>query len=547
MIQKILNIKTRTVGLASLILMGSYLASAALGLLRDRLLAGKFGAGNELDVYYAAFVVPDLIALLLILGAASSAVIPIFNSYLAKSKEDAFEYVSNLLNVFLVFLIAVCLIFIIFAPYFIFLIAPGFSEAKKADATALARIMFLSPIILGISNIISGLLQVFHKFLATALAPIMYNGGIIFGILFLVPVFGITGLAWGVVLGGFLHLLTQALVFFRSGFRFRKIFQPFHPGILKTFRLMAPRSLGLAAGQLNTVAITAIASTLSVGTLAVFNLANNLSSILTNAVAVSLSTAVFPSMSAAYSVENKEDFQKKFSGAFGQIMFLAIPASLLIFLTRAQIVRIILGSGKFGWLDTRLTAACLGVFSISLLAQGMIFLLSKTFYALHNTKIPAIISGATVVFNILMSLLFVRLIAVFPPFAYFLRATMKLQGIENISVLGIALAFAITMNIEAILLLFFLLKKSKIFEFSEIIKSFVKILTATIGMGIAAIITRQIVSYFANMQSFLGVFSQFIATTITGVIVYIVISLFLNSRELKTIKESFFNLCHRKT
>lgn len=547
MIQKILNIKTKTVGLASFILMGSYLASAALGLLRDRLLAGKFGAGNELDIYYAAFVAPDLIALLLILGAASSAVIPIFNSYLAKSKEDAFEYVSNLLNVFLVFLIAVCLIFIIFAPYFISLIAPGFSEAKKADAVALTRIMFLSPIILGISNIISGLLQVFHKFLATALAPIMYNAGIIIGILFLTPIFGIVGLAWGVVLGGFFHLITQIPVFFRSGFRFRKIFQPTHLGILKTFKLMAPRSLGLAAGQLNTVAITAIASTLSAGTLAVFNLANNLSSILTNAVAVSLSTAVFPAMSVAYSTENKQDFRKKFSVAFGQIIFLAIPASLLIFLLRAQIVRIVLGSGKFGWLDTRLTAACLGIFSASLLAQGMIFLLSKTFYALHNTKVPAVISGATVAFNVLISLLFVRLIAVFPPFADFLRAVMKLQGIENISVLGIALAFAITMNLEAILLLFFLAKKSIIFEFTEIIKSFVKILTATIGMGITAIFARQVAGYFVNMQSFLGVLSQFIATAVAGAVVYIAISFLLKSRELEIIKESFSNLCRGKT
>lgn len=541
MIHKFLNIKTKTVGLASFILMGSYLVSAALGLLRDRLLAGKFGAGNELDVYYTAFVVPDLIALILILGAASSAVIPIFNFYLAKSRDDAFEYVSNLLNVFLVFLIAVCLVFIIFAPYFISLIAPGFSEAKRADAAALTRIMFLSPIILGISNIISGLLQIFHKFLATAIAPIMYNAGIIIGILFLFPIFGIVGLAWGVVLGGLFHLLTQAPVFFRSGFRFRKIFQPFHPGILKTFKLMAPRSLGLAAGQMNTVAITIIASTLSAGTLAVFNLANNLSSILTNAVAVSLSTAVFPSMSAAYSVENKDDFKKKFSGAFGQIMFLAIPASLLIFLTRAQIVRIVLGSGKFGWLDTRLTAACLGVFSMSLLAQGMIFLLSKTFYALHNTKIPAIISGATVAFNILMSLIFIRLIAVFPPFSDFLRAVIKLQGIENISIIGIALAFAITMNMEAILLLFFLFKKSKIFEFSEIIKSFAKILTAALGMGIVAIITRQIIGYFVNMQLFIGVFTQFTATALVGAVVYVAISFFLNSRELKTIKGLFFN------
>ena len=255
------------------------------------------------------------------------------------------------------------------------------------------RIMFLSPIILGASNMISGILQVFHRFLVTALAPLLYNFGIIIGILFFVPRFGLQGLAWGVVFGGVLHLLIQLPAFIFFGFKYKSNFNYKDPGVVKTIKLMVPRSLGLGAGQLNTIATTAIASTLLAGSIAVFNLANNLSSILVNAVAVSVSTASFPSMSMAFLKDENEEFLRKFSSIFRQIIFLTIPISLLLLILRAQIVRVVLGSGKFGWADTKLTTACLGILALNLIAQAFILFLSKTFYAAHNTKIPAIISG----------------------------------------------------------------------------------------------------------------------------------------------------------
>src|SRR3989344_6422124 len=277
MIQKLLNTQTKSISFASLILAGSYLLSAFLGIYRDRLLAGRFGLSNELDVYYSAFSIPDFIALILIFGAISAAIIPIFNSYLVRSKDEAWQYINNLLNIFLSFLIAISLVAIIFAPLLIHLIAPGFSPEKKEMTVMLMRIMFLSPIILGTSSIISGILQVFHRFLVTAMAPIMYNLGIIIGILFFVPQFGLKGLAFGVVLWALLHLLIQIPAFLHSGFRYRPVFDIKSPGIKKTFTLMVPRSLGLGAGQLNTITITAIASTLMSGSIAVFTVANNLS------------------------------------------------------------------------------------------------------------------------------------------------------------------------------------------------------------------------------------------------------------------------------
>ena len=542
---KLLNIQTKSVGMASIILGGCYIASALLGLLRERLLAGRLGAGNELDAYYAAFTVPDFVALILVFGAISAAIIPIFTGYLQNSKEEAWEYVSALLNVFLTCLIVICSVFIIFAPFFVQIIAPGFSPEKQATTAMLMRIMFLSPIILGISNIVSGILQVFHRFLVTALAPLMYNLGIILGILFFVPWFGLIGLAYGVVLGGLLHLAIQVPALLHSGFKFQassfKLQGFTHPGVWKTLKLMVPRSLGLGAGQINTIATTAIASTLLTGSVAVFNLANNLSNMVISVMAVSLSTAIFPSLSRAYLQDTKTEFEHKFSGAFLQLLFLTVPAGVLLFILRAQVVRVLLGTGRFDWMATRLTAACLGVFAIGLCFQGLIFLLSKTFYAAHNTKIPALVSGVTVAFNIVMSLFFVWLLSLHGTFYGLVQAWLKLQGIENISVVGLALSFTITGIAEALLLLLLLYKYYKVFRLRTLLVSLSKIIIAAAAAAPAALLVRQglIIFNIVHLQTFLGVFLQLIISGIAGSATYLLVAYLLHSQELQALLQPF--------
>ncbi len=543
MIQRILNSQAKSISSASLVLAVSYFLSAVLGLLRDRLLAGTFGAGNELDVYYAAFTVPDFIALILIFGAISAAVIPIFSGYLVKDKDQAWKYISTFLNVFLGFLIAVCLILIIFTPFLVSIIAPGFSGEKKELAIALMRIMFLSPIILGASNLISGVLQVFHRFLITALAPLMYNIGIIIGILFFVPKLGVIGLAWGVVLGGILHLSIQLPAFFFSGFKYKANFNYKDEGVIKTIKLMAPRSLGLGAGQLNTIATTAIASTLMSGSIAVFNLANNLSSLFVNAIAVSISTAAFPAMSMHFIKQENKEFLRKFSSILRQIIFLTIPIALLVLILRAQIVRVILGAGQFTWADTRLTTACLGILAVNLIAQAFILFLSKSFYAAHNTKIPAIISIGTVAVNIALSLSFVFTINSSQSFAEFLKVVFRLNGIENVGVIGLGLAYSITAVLESALLLYMFCKKFFVDhhqrKFKEISDSLCKTLIASSAMFVLTFLTRQLLGIIVSLQSFWGVFFQLAISGGVGVVVYIFISYLLKSPELKTIENSF--------
>jgi len=537
-IQKFLNSQTKSISSASLILAISYLASAFLGLIRDRLLAGTFGAGSELDVYYTAFTVPDFVALILIFGAISAAVIPIFSSYLIKSKEEAWRYASMLFNVFLGFLIIVCIILIFFTPVIISLIAPGFSGEKRELAVLLMRIMFLSPIILGASNIVSGILQVFHRFLITALAPLLYNLGIIIGIFFFVPKFGLPGLAWGVVLGAVLHLAIQVPAFFFSGFKYKASFNYKDPGVAKTIKLMVPRSLGLGAGQLNTIATTAIASTLLAGSIAVFNLANNLASILVSAIALSVSTASFPSMSMAFIKNESEEFLRKFSGIFRQIVFLIIPLSLLIIILRAQIVRVVLGAGKFSWADTKLTTACLGILALNLIAQALILFLSKTFYAAHNTKIPAIVSGVTVAFNISLSLLLVWLVRSFSGFNLFLQNLLRLGGVANIGVIALALAYTATAVLECVFLLYMFCKKFPDLRRKDISDSLCKILLASLIMAIFTFTIRQILGSVVSLQTFWGIFLQLIVSGAVGVATYAVSAHLLKSPESKTIVDS---------
>jgi putative peptidoglycan lipid II flippase len=513
--------------------------SAVLGLLRDRLLAGTFGAGSELDVYYTAFTVPDFIALVLVFGAIAAAVIPIFSGYLLKSKEEAWKYLNTLLNVFIGFLIIVCTILIIFTPTIISIIAPGFSGAKKDLAVTLMRIMFLSPIILGVSNMISGILQVYHRFFVTALAPLLYNFGIIIGIIFFVPRFGLSGLAWGVVFGGVLHLMVQVPSFFFSGFRYKLSFNVFDAGVVKTIKLMIPRSLGLGAGQLNTIAITSIASTLVSGSIAVFNLANNLSSILVNAIAVSVSTASFPAMSMAFLRDESEEFLRKFSSIFRQILFLTIPISVLLFALRVQLVRVVLGAGKFDWADTKLTTACLGIMAINLIAPQLILFLSKTFYAAHNTKTPAIISGVAVICNIVLSLFFVWLVQVSVGFSGFLQNILKLSGSQNMGVIGLALAFSITGVVQAGLLLYMFYKKFPKLKVKEILDSLYKIFIASLVMTFAVLAVRQVIGVSIGLEMFWGVLFQLVFTGGVGVVVYIGTAYFLKSSELQTISDSF--------
>ena len=511
-----------TVAGGAIIIAGASIISRLLGLIRDRLLASTFGASDILDTYYAAFRVPDLIFNILVLGALSSAFIPIFLKYWKsgeseESKKEAWLITNSILNILMVILILLGIIFFIFAPQVISLITPGFSPEKQMETANLTRIMLFSIFLFGISNIFSSVLNSFRKFLSYAIAPIMYNLGIVIGIIFLYPSFGIQGLAWGVVLGAFLHMLIQLPATLKTGYRYQWIFNWRHEGVKKMAKLILPRTFGLAIAQINQLVITIVASTLMAGSIAVFSLANNLQSFPINVFGVSLAIAAFPLMSSAFAEENKEKFVIHFSVTLRRVLFLIIPASVLILLLRAQIVRVILGSGAFDWQDTYLTAQTLGFFALSLFAQSLIPMLARSFYAHQDTKTPVKISVFSLIINIIGSVI--------------LGQTM--------GVTGLALSFSISNIINMVLLVCALRSKIGYLDDKKIIKSAGKIILASAVMGLVVWSVKKFIVLGVDMHTFVGVFLQGLVAGSIGILVYLIIALIFRFDEVSIIFQWF--------
>ena len=542
MIRKILNSKTRTFTFAAFLLAFSTLLSRLLGLLRDRLLAGKFGAGEELDIYFAAFRIPDFVYGVLVMGGITAAFLPVFSNYIRKESEgrwpeSALDFANNVLNCFLILLVIICVVLAILAPWLIRIIIPGFSEESSQLTADLTRIMFLSPILFGLSNIFSGILHYFNKFLVYSLAPILYNLGIIIGILFFFPVFGIYGLAYGVILGAGLHLFVQVPAAVSSGYKYRRIFNFNYPGLKRVFRLMVPRSIGTAAYHINLIVITAIASTLAAGSIAIFTLANNLHYFPIGIIGISFALSVFPSLSRAWAEQRREDFLKELSSSLRQILFFIIPTAVLIFIFRAQLVRLVLGTGEFGWLETRLTAASLGVFSIGILGNSLIPLLSRSFFALHDTKTPVVIGLFAMGLNI-FSFSFIFLFNSWEGLRGAASFLLKLGGIEDISIIALPLALSLAVLVQAFLLILFLYKKLGEIKGRELRDSLNKIIVSSVLLALTAFFVRGVVSGFVNMQTFWGVFLQTLTAGALASAVFLGASLVLKSPEIGIIKDA---------
>lgn len=519
---------SNSINSAAFVIATAGILSRVLGLVRDRILAANFGAGDTLDIYYASFRVPDLIYNLLILGALSAAFIPVFTGLLAhEKKEEAWKLANGLLALAFLVLFFISLILAIFTPFLMKFITPGFSGEKLAEVVKLTRIMFLSPIFLGISGVFGGILNSFKRFLIYSLAPLLYNLGIILGIVFLVPIFGISGLAWGVVVGALLHMLIQYPAVKLSGF---KLFPALNFGdghLRKVLKLMIPRTMGLAVTQVNLLVVTIIASTLSAGSLAIFNFANNLQSFPIGVFAIPFALAVFPSLSYFAAKEEKGNFIDSFSRTFRQILFFAIPASVLILVLRAQIVRVVLGSGNFDWEDTILTFQALGIFAVSLFAQCLVPLLARSFYALHNTKIPFYTGIVSEAVNLTLAIVLSRFYGI----------------------LGLVWAFSISSMVNMFLLFLILRSKTGDLDDKKIISVTAKIGFFSLLAGGAAQLSKYIVGPHTNTETFLGIFTQLAAGGAIGIILYFSLSYIFRLEEFEAVKKLFSGkfLRHRQS
>jgi len=524
MIKSFLNNQSKTIAAAAVILGAASLISRLLGLFRDRILAGRFGAGDQLDIYYAAFRIPDLVYSLLVLGAISAGFIPVFISYLQKDKKEAWYLANSILNLMALSLIIVCALLIIFTPWIIKLVAPGFSSDKLSLTVQLTRVMFLSPFFLGLSAVFGGILQSFRRFLIYSLGPIMYNLGIIFGALVLVNYFGLLGLAYGVVLGAFFHMLIQIPSAYLAGFNWRPVFDFRFIGVRRIFKLMPPRLLSLALSQINFWLMTVFASLLAVGSITVYNLAHNIWSFPLGVVGISFVLAAFPKLSQAAQKKDRTAFVKTFSLTLRQILFFILPAAALFIILRVQIVRLILGTGRFDWQDTVLTYQSLAYFSIGLFAEALVLLFLRGFFAWEETKTP-----------FLIGLL-----------ATAIRLSTAWYLAQSIGVPGLALGFSVGSLFYLILLFIVLRRKIGFLDGKNILVSGIKIVFASCLAGLTAYLILELSISWLETATGPGLLIQTGLVGLSALLVYLIFSWLFRLTELKLFLTSLSGRFSRK-
>lgn len=384
---------------AALIIMIAYGASSLLGLLRNRLLAAHFFSGQEaqLDAYFAAFVLPDTIFQLLILGALSAAFIPVFTDYLRKDREEAWHVAQASMTIILLMFLMVSAALFIFAVPASRLLALGFPGRSIRLTAALTRIMLTAQFFFALSSFMTGIIQSHQRFLIPALAPVAYNLGIIAGIIFLSPAIGIYGPAVGVVIGALLHFLIQLPLALKLGMHVRLVFDFTHDGVRRIRRLMPARAATLAVGQAERVVAVMVTSALSAGTLTIFNFARQLYILPINLFGATIGQASFPTLASKYQ-DNPEELSQTTVSVVRQIAFFTFPAAALMLILRIPEVRLIFGAKQFPWDATLLTGRVVALFALSVPAQSVNLLLIRAFYAAHNTRLPLYTSAATTLF-----------------------------------------------------------------------------------------------------------------------------------------------------
>lgn len=529
---KVMGMEIRGLHEAAYVLAAFAFLSLILALVRDKLLAFSFGAGNILDMYYAAFRIPDLIFAAIGSLASASILLPFFIEKFGKGPEDGRKFSDSVFTLFFAVMALVSLLAFFLAPYIVPIVLPGFkTQAELFILIASMRIMLLSPFFLGLSNLFSSLTQMRHRFLVYAASPIVYNVSIIAGLLLAYPRFGIQGLAMGVAFGAFLHMAIQVPFMVHEGFA------PRFTGLIdwKAMRRIVttalPRTVTLGANQLASFILVSLASLMTVGSISIFNFAFNLQSVPLTLIGASYSSAVFPTLSKLYYEKKLGEFLEKMIAAARHIIFWSMPLTVLFVVLRAQVVRTILGAGNFDWADTRLTAAMLALFTISTIGQSLIILFVRGFYAEGKTSKPLVINAISAVAIVVLAYALDKAFFAFPVFRFFLEDLLKVSGQAGTSVLVLALAYTLGVILNTILHWVSFERSYKGFSrpvFSTLFHSF----AASVVMGYASYLSLHIFSAVFPLYKVWGVFLQGLCAGLIGLIVLVLTLRILENKEL---------------
>ncbi len=537
MVKRIIGLITREIsGLheAAYLLAIFAFSSQFLGLIRDRILAGRFGTSEILDVYYASFRIPDLIFVGVSALVSASVLVPIFSSNL-ENKAILKKYIDSIFTVFAGLMIVIVIVAMIFTPQLLRVVAPGLMDgAMVAELILYTRILLLSPLLLGVSQLFGGIVQSYKKFVLYAISPILYNLGIIVGVVILYPLFGTIGLIWGVCLGLIFHLCVQLPTVARHG-----LLPRIHTGldwdiIKKVFLLSLPRTITLASAQLTLIILLAIASKISEGSITIFNFAYNLQAVPLSVIGVSYSLAAFPTLSKLFSDGNIEKFIAQLVNSARHIIFWSLPVVALFIVLRAQIVRTVLGAGAFNWNDTRLTAAALALFIVSVLAQSLILLFVRGYYSAGKTAKPLIINIFSSIVTVGLAFWLVHLYQNTLEMRYFFEGLLRVDGGLHTTILMLPLAFSIGTILNLVLL--WVTFETSFSGFSRnLARPFFQSLLSSVGAGVVAYGFLQVFDDVFDVTTLLGIFGQGLFAGLLGIVAGVLIFALIKNREFKEV------------
>ncbi len=487
MVKRFWNFIAREIGglhEAAYLLAAFSIGSTILAFIRDHLLANYFGESRTLDLYYAAFRVPDFIYALMGSIVAGGVIIPFLLERLERSEREAKELIDGIFSAFFLIIGVTALIAYAFAPFLMHLFFPTLMNGGDAGTlVAMTRIMLLSPVFLGFSNFFSSITQIYRRYLIYSLSPLLYNIGIIVGTVVLYPRFGLAGLAWGVALGAFMHMFIQ-LPFVWKKALFPKFTFNFRSGIIREVVLTSfPRTITVSSNEIAEFFLIVMAGGLASGAISAFNFSWNLQSVPLAIIGTSYALAAFPVLTRHFVNGDTKRFVEQMVVSTRHIIFWSLPVMTLFIVVRAQIVRVILGSGQFTWTDTRLTAAALALFTLSLIPQSLVTLFVRAYYSRTNTAKPLLMNVFSAVFIVGCAYGLLQLFQSWPLFRFFIEALFRVDNVPGTEVLMLPLGFTLGMFVNMLLHWYAFERDFPGFTRS-VIRSVFEVFSASIIMGV---------------------------------------------------------------
>lgn len=520
---------------AAFVIMATVILSQFLGLIRQRLLVGIFGASDTLGIYFYASQLPDTLFQLTIAAALTTAFIPVFSDYLAKNKDaEAHKMASTLLLMGLSIFVILSLILALGAPVFLQIFNQGghFSAEQMTLMANLMRIIIIGQLLFILGTFFTALLQSYNHFFIPGIAAALYNLGIILGVVIFSQFVGIYAATIGVIIGGLIYVLVQIPLARKVGFHFTPAREAIKSeGIKKISKLMWPRTLSLIVFQLGTVALLALISFLpNPGRMnVIFDFAKTLAFAPVALFGQTIAQAAFPILSREK--DKPEQFKMTFITSFNEMLYLVLPVSVLILVLRIPFVRLVFGASAFDWEATKLTGLTLAFFSISIFAQALITLVLRAFYALHDTKTPLIVGALTTIFMVILAYSFV----VYLPNAelctpLLLRSLCLPTGVESL-----AFAYSIGSIMQLVILFLILEKRIGHFDKSMLLKPWTKFFISSMFTAFALYIPLKLLDQlvFDTTHTFDLILLTGISS-LAGLSIYLFLTWFFDVKEAKT-------------